>query len=247
MKLKLLLRHLSISAPRMTIRTHRPWPVRVVAIFLLVGGGAALGIGSLQLWNNLSPSHSNIDQATFFKIEAENKQLKADSLRLQAEMAAADSKIAIEIAAKTELAQQLRHLENEIGNLKSDLAFFEQLMPLSVNAQGPAIRGADFKKEANNKLSFRLLLVQNSQAMTEFEGQIHFILKTLDNQKNSVNISYPNPTSANTAWPASWPVKFKQYQKLEGSVTIPAGSIPQSVTVRLMRDHKIQAERKVLL
>jgi len=44
MRLKLLRRRLSISAPRMIVRSHLPWPLRWAVVALMFGFSAALAL-----------------------------------------------------------------------------------------------------------------------------------------------------------------------------------------------------------
>ena len=44
MRLKLLRRRLTISAPRVIVRSHLPWPVRWAAVAVVLGFSAAIAL-----------------------------------------------------------------------------------------------------------------------------------------------------------------------------------------------------------
>jgi hypothetical protein len=46
---KLLRRRLSVSAPRMIVRSHLPWPLRWAVIALMFGFSAALSLWAFEL------------------------------------------------------------------------------------------------------------------------------------------------------------------------------------------------------
>ena len=55
MRFKLLRRRLSISAPRMIVRSsHLPWPLRWAVIALMVGFSAALALWAFEFGKNIA-------------------------------------------------------------------------------------------------------------------------------------------------------------------------------------------------
>ena len=54
MRWKLLRRRLSISAPRMIVRSHLPWPLRWVAVALVFGFSAALALWAFEFGKSIA-------------------------------------------------------------------------------------------------------------------------------------------------------------------------------------------------
>ena len=54
MRWKLLRRRLSVSAPRMIVRSHLPWPLRWMAAALMLGLSAALGLWAFEFGKSIA-------------------------------------------------------------------------------------------------------------------------------------------------------------------------------------------------
>ncbi|MBL8301163.1 MAG: hypothetical protein JNM26_00155, partial [Ideonella sp.] len=54
MRLKLLRRRLSISAPRMIVRSHLPWPLRWAVAALVLGFSAALALWAFEFGKSIA-------------------------------------------------------------------------------------------------------------------------------------------------------------------------------------------------
>ena len=48
MRWKLLRRRLSVSAPRVTVRSRLPWPIRWLVLALMMGGSAAVAVWTYE-------------------------------------------------------------------------------------------------------------------------------------------------------------------------------------------------------
>jgi len=54
MRWRLLRRRLSISAPRMAVRSHLPWPLRWAVAALMLGFSAALALWAFEFGRNIA-------------------------------------------------------------------------------------------------------------------------------------------------------------------------------------------------
>ena len=160
------------SAPR-AAKTRAPWPLRAFALLLILALGAALGSG-LYEWvrrvAGLAPQVSASDAAS---LQADRERLAGELQALQGRLNAADGRIEMERAAKDKLEAELRASQKEVGDLRNDLAFFEQLIPADPRMGQVSIRSAELEKQGT-ALRYRVLLMRSGRPSGEFKGTLQF-------------------------------------------------------------------------
>ena len=223
MRLKLLRRRLSISAPRVIVRSHLPWPLRWAVVALMVGFSAALALWAFEFGKDIAgfDSHSS----------AELQRLRAEAARLHGERDkavsianTAESLLTTEKTVQERLAQQLRQSGAEVLALKNDLGFFERLLPAGGGAEGLAIRGLQVEAPAVGPVRFQLLVMQSGKTTTEFKGQYEVTLTgTLDGKP----WSFTPPSGPQ-------PLQLKQYLRVEGLLAPPPQAVVKTASVRVL-------------
>ncbi|MEY8875260.1 MAG: DUF6776 family protein [Leptothrix sp. (in: b-proteobacteria)] len=223
MRLKLLRRRLSVSAPRMTVRSRLPWPLRWVAFALMLGFCAALGLWAYEFGKDIA----GIDRTA----QAERNRLRDELQRLSAEHEraltianSADTLLKSAKVAQDSLASKVKSLEAENLALMRDLAFFERLMPSTTGNKRLAVRGLQVDIEAKGRLRYQALLMQASGRTAEFRGRYEVLLSgQLAGQPWSLPVDLASPS-----------LVLKQYQRLEGVADFPAGAVVKTVEVRVL-------------
>jgi hypothetical protein len=124
MRWKLLRRRLSVSAPRMIVRSHLPWPLRWAVAAVVLGFSAAIALWAFELGKDLAGLDTGAKEE-LLRLRAEVAQLRADGDRAISVANTAESLLKTERAAQERLAQQVRQLEAEKQSLQADLGFFE--------------------------------------------------------------------------------------------------------------------------
>lgn len=220
MRWKLLRRRLSISAPRMTIRSHLPWPLRWAVAAVVLGFSAAIALWAFELGKSLA----GLDKGSrdeLVQLRAEVARLRADGERAGNIANTAESLLKAERAAQERLAQQLRQLEAEKQSLQADLGFFERLLPVA--GDGVQLRGLRAELKAPGELRWQLLVMQPGKAVAEFSGRFDITVSgTLDGKPWSTGL--PGGPK---------PLQLKQYARLEGLIGHPAGAVVQTVQARV--------------
>ena len=109
MRWKLLRRRLSVSAPRMIVRSHLPWPLRWAVAAVALGFSAALALWAFEFGREIA----GLDRGTkeeLSSLRSELARLRQDYLRARQVSDTAESLLRAERAAQDRLAQQLRQL-----------------------------------------------------------------------------------------------------------------------------------------
>jgi hypothetical protein len=222
MRWKLLRRRLSISAPRVSVRSHLPWPLRWALLALVLGFSAALALWAFETGRDIAGLDREA-QRELAMLRREVVQLREERDRAQAIANSAESLLKMEQVAQERLVQQLRVVEIENQELKSDLGFFERLLPAGGDA-GPAIRALQVEDAGEGRLRYQLLVMQPGKAPAEFQGRYDVML---------VGLRQGQPWSALAAG-APWPLRLRQYRRVDGVVDHPDDAVVQSVQVRVL-------------
>lgn len=133
MRFRLLRRRLTISAPRMAVRSALPWPFRWAFIAIVLGFCGAIGLWAFEFGRDIAGGDGNA-KAELIELRADVLQLRTE--RDQAKLVAntSDSQLTTEKATQAGLVSQVRKLETENQALRDDLALVQTLMPLANKA-----------------------------------------------------------------------------------------------------------------
>lgn len=219
MRWKLLRRRLSVSAPRMIVRSHLPWPLRWAVVALALGFSAALALWAFEFGKEIAGLDRSSRQE-LAQLRVEVASLRSENDRARAVADSADSLIKAEKTAQERLAQQVRQLEADKLALQADLGFFEGLMPLS--GEGLQLRGLQTDTNTPGELRFQLLLMQAGRANADFQGRYEL---QLAGQLEGRAWSH---TAA-----GSQALRFRQYTRVEGRIALPAGVVLKTVQARI--------------
>jgi hypothetical protein len=221
MRWKLFRRRLSISAPRVAIRSHMPWPLRWVVLAIAFGFSASLALWAFEFGKEIAGlERTSKEELTLLRTELET--LRAERERAQSIANTADSLLKTERVTQDRLSQQLRQSEAEVLALKADLGFFERLLPTA--GGGLAVRALQAEPMRPGQLRYQLLVMQSGRAPVEFKGRYEFQLAgTLDGKPWTF-----------TPQPAQRALALKQYARVEGMLDHPDAAVVKSVQVRVL-------------
>lgn len=221
MRWKLIRRRLSVSAPRMIVRSHLPWPLRWAAVALALGFSAALALWGFQFGKDIAGLDAGLEDEVR-RLRAEVEALRAERDRAQALANAADALLTAERAAQERLAQDLRQAEARALALQEDLGFFERLLPAS--AEPLQLRGLQADAPAPGQLRYQVLLMQPGRPGDAFEGRLEVVLTgTLDGRP--WRMALPGGPR---------PVTVRRYARVEGLVDHPVAAVLQTVQARVL-------------
>ena len=237
MKLRLWRRRMSVSSPKMTIRTRTPWPMRILIVTVaILAGAAAMWYFDAGQFTPVSPENARA-QLAHFKDELDKVSAERDQLSTTAN--AAESQLNIERSAQKQLAAQVKTLEAENTRLKEDLAFFESLLPNATGPAGVSIRRLKIDQIAPNQLRYRLLIMQGGKGDRRFVGSLQLMVTTLQDGKSAM-MTFP---AAVPAEQEKFKLSFMHYQRVEGVLTLPEGAATKLVQARVLENGQVRAQQ----
>jgi hypothetical protein len=221
MRWKLLRRRLSVSAPRVIVRSHLPWPLRWAVAAVVLGFSGALALWAFETGKDLAGLEADA-KAELAHLRVEVQSLREERDRAQAIADAADGLLKAERVALDRLAQELRQAQERQLALESDLGFFERLLPASGD-KPLQVRALQTDSAAPGQTRYQLLLMQAGRAPAVFEGRYDIRLSGLLDGK---------PWSAGLPGGPK-PLQLRQYARLEGLIEHPAAVVLQTAQARI--------------
>jgi hypothetical protein len=239
MKFKLWRRRLSISSPKMTVKTAQPWPLRLLFIAGVIGVGAASAMWAYDLSSGLAGPDAGDAKERLANYKEQIEKLTAERDQFSTTVNGAESQLNIERSAQKQLAAQVKTLERENTSLKEDLAFFESLLPNATGPQGISIRRVKIDQVVPNQLRYRLLIMQGGVGDRYFVGNLQLAVTTLQDGKSAMMV-FPenNPNELD-----KFKLNFKHYQRVEGVLTLPQGASVKLVQARVLERGQIRAQQ----
>jgi hypothetical protein len=221
MRWRLLRRRLSISAPRMIVRSHLPWPLRWVVVALSLGFSAAIALWAFEFGKDIAGlDRRSKDELAQLRIDV--AQLRSERDKAQAIANTAESLMRAEAVAQDRLAQQVRRIEAENLELKADLGFFQRLLP-AASGTGLTVRAMQATLESPGKTRYQLLVMQNGNVTADFSGHYAIVLAgTLDGR--AWNLS---PSGG------AKPLQLRQYVRVDGVIEHPPQAVVKTIEVRV--------------
>lgn len=235
MRLRLLRRRLTVSAPRMAIRSATPWPLRWLLAAVVLGFSGALALWAFEFGKDIAGLDRNAKQE-LESLRGEVRQLREDLGRAQSIANTSESLLTAEKSAQEQLALQIKQLQSDNQTLRTDLGFFERLIPGS-GSDALSIRGLQVERVGEAQLKWQVLMIQAEKNAPEFKGLLELSFGgTLDGKPWAVQQS-----------PTPQPVLIKGYLRQEGLVDVPAQAVVKTVTAKIIQGGAVKVLHTIKL
>ena len=234
MRLRLLRRRLTVSAPRVSVRSAMPWPLRWLVAAVVLGFSAALALWAFDFGRQIAGLDRNAKQE-LAQLRAEARNLRAELDRVRAVADTAESLLTAEKVAQEQLTLQLRQLESDNQTLRSDLGFFERLLPAS--GDNLAIRGVQVERVSPGQIRWQALMIQATKNAPDFRGTLEI---TFNGTLEGKPWSMPHA-------PRPQPVVIKGYLRQEGMLDVPPAAVVKSATAKILQNGTVRTMQTVSL
>ena len=235
MRFKLLRRRLTISAPRMAVRSAMPWPLRWAGVAIVLGFCGAISLWACEFGKDIAGLDTGAKEE-LIRLRADASKVREERDKLQSIMNTSGSLITAEKAAQERMAQQIKSLETENRALRADLGFFEKLMPAS-GTEAVAIRGLQAEVLSGTQLKWQVLVIQPVKNASEFRGKLELSFSgTLEGKPWMMQL----PGGA-------MPLQFRQYRRVEGMVDLPPQAVVKNVSAKVLEGAVSRAVQNVSL
>ena len=229
MRFRLLRRRLTISAPRMAVRSALPWPFRWAMLALVFGFCAAIALWAFEFGKVIAGLDGGAgEELVKLRVEVDKVKQERDQARSVANTS--QTLLTAEKAAQGQLLTQYKQLEIDNLGLRDDLGFFEKLIPLT-GSEGIAIRGLQAEVTEDRRLRWRVLLIQPQKSVAEFQGSLEVTFTGLLNGK-PWSTALPNGVQT---------VRFVQFGRFQGVQDLPPQAMVKNVSVKVLEGSVVKA------
>ena len=219
-----------ISAPRMAVRTRLSWRWRLPALF-----GAIALIAGMWWWGfDFGQFLGGFDRGAITerqaRLEAQAATAGAENAQLRARLAELESDLNFARGAQTTLLRQAHDLQGENAQMKEELAFLRTLFSDAGKPGTFTIQRLSAEKDRDNSYRFSMLVVRGGKPSDEFSGELSLIASVAAGGHNStLTLPDDQPDTA-----AALKLKFKYYQRVEGSFRVPPGGQLRGLQARVL-------------
>jgi len=229
LKFRLFRRRLTISSPRMAVRSALPWPLRWIAGALMLGFSASIALWAFEFGKGIAGLDTNAKQELSL-LRQEVASLRSDRDKAQSVANTSDSLLTAEKAVQEKMLSQIRQLELENRSLRDDLGFFERLLPAG-STEVAAIRSLQAELLSEMQLKWQVLVIQPVKNAPDFNGKLELTL---------------NGTQAGKPWVMTLPggaqaLQFKQYRRVEGVLDLPPLAVVKTVTAKFIEGTTVRS------
>jgi hypothetical protein len=235
MRFKLLRRRLTISAPRMKVRSAMPWPLQWAMAAVVLGFCGAISLWAFDKGRELAGVDDHAKEEVG-QLRDELTRIRAERDRIQSILNTSGSTITVERATQERLATQVRLLEAENRTLRENLGFFEKLTPVS-GTESVAIRGLQAEMLGGSQLKWQVLVIQPLKNAPEFRGQLEL---SFSGTQDGKPWTMPLPGGGQ-------PLQFRQYRRIEGMIDLPPEVVVKNVSARVVEGTVSRAVQNVSL
>jgi hypothetical protein len=224
-------RHFSISAPRMAVRTHLAWPWRALiglAVGALIVGMWWWGFDFGQL---LGGFNRRAIEQQIAALDADAKGAQAEAAALRTRNAQLESELAMMRGVQSTLARQLADLRHENAAMKDEVGFLQTFFD-GASKPGLAIQRLAVDANGGDVARYSVLVVRGGNPRTDFDGHVALAIDVTPvaaDGSPGQTIALP-PEGSDGANPLA--LRFRYYQRLEGTFRVPPGYAVRAVTAR---------------
>jgi len=217
----------------MAVRTHLAWPWKAGVAIVLVATAAGMGWLGFDLGQLGGTSRGERDQQ-LATLTADAAAAQRDVLELRARNMQLESDLAMMRGLQATLSKQQSEAQQENAQLKDELAFFRQFFADSKKAPGVGIPRIALDGNGSEVVRYSVLIIRGGSTQSDFDGQLALQAEMVptraaDPALKPLTVSLPGdrPEAA-----APLKLKFKYYQRVEGTLRPPPGYLVRTLTAR---------------
>jgi hypothetical protein len=234
-----------IAAPRVAVRTHIPWYWRALAGILIAAVAIALAGWIYDAGRRFAGFDRNEAAQEIVALRNRVAELEAQLGDMRRVATTSEGSLEIERTTQQQLSRQVHLLEGENVRLREDLAAFEQLSSGENQSGGLSIGRLRVEQTAmGGEYRYTMLVMYRAQQKShEFNGLVSLLISV---QQGGRDVIIQIPESAEPA-ADKHKVTVRHFRKIEGTFTVPPGSIVRKVEARLIQDGAVRASRQTNL
>ncbi len=219
---------MSRSAKQLVVTAYHPWRKRVVLVMLAL----AVPVGAWGLFD-YGRYRAGFDSHTAsrrqHKLLDNIEVLQKSNGSLSQQVAYLEQEKQVDQQAYAKIKSSLESMQNEISELKEEVAFYRGIATPQAAAQGLHIQNLQVSGNGSERgYSYKLVLVQMAKEKRETSGTVTLTVQGLLHQaQKEYSFSELSGRDAGKTF------KFKYFGQTEGDIILPADFVPTRVVVQV--------------
>lgn len=221
---------MSKRAQQLIIKQYQPvrfWALRIVyGIVLCLAGWGLYGVGQDSAGYNNAELAGNAE-----KLKEYIRSLEGQKEKLLEQVAVVERNRQVETQAFSDVDSSLKGLQEEILELKQEVAFYRGIVAPRESEGGLNIQSFRIEKAAeDNSFRFKLVLTQVAKSDSAVKGRLKIEIAGV---KDGKALNLPLSDVSGGAVP-NLDLRFKYFQTFEGNMVLPAGFGPTHVVIEII-------------
>jgi hypothetical protein len=219
-----------ISAPRMAVRTHLSWRWRLSALLGLAALTAGMWWWGFDFGQFLGGFNRSANAEKQARLESDADSARNENKQLRARLAELESDLNVTRGAQATLSRQALELQNENTQMKEELAFLRTLFNDNGKPGTVTIQRLTAERDRDDVYRFSMLVVRGGNPVDEFSGHLMLLASVAaGGQSSMLTLPDDQPDTA-----TALKLKFKYYQRVEGTFRVPPGGQLKSLQARVV-------------
>ena len=216
---------------QLIIKTHSPWKFWL-KWFLLLSVLSAVG-WLMFVVGQRSAGQVNVTlQQEQTRLQEKLYQIGKENTELREKYAVTERASQVDKESYNAISEDLKNLQNELFELKQEVAFYRGIVAPTETASGLHITDLTFDPlGAGNGFHFKLVLTQVMKNEYIVRGRVRISIEGLQaGQQQQLSLSQLSGGKLDD----DITMRFKYFQNIEGDIVLPDGFVPSSVVVDLI-------------
>lgn len=214
---------------KLKVKHYNPWKNKLILILLVI----ALIVGGIGLYDygrsmaGYDSAEADIQLQKFVEI---NNELDEEILTLREQKAQLERAAQIEQQAYTELNASIKVLQDEILELKEELAFYRGIVSPKEASRGLHLQSFTLVGNGNHSYRYKIVLTQVLKNDRMASGRVQLRVDGLMN--NAPKTLHLSAMSDKAVKELSY--RFKYFQNLEGNLNLPERFRPLRASIQIL-------------
>lgn len=246
MSLRRLRGRFGIAAPKVAVRTHVPWHVRLASVAGILAILAMLSGWAYDAGRKIAGFDQNETTHALDELRQANTELEEEVARLRGLLATSESSLQIEQAAQKLLVEKNGALALENSKLKEDLAVFERLAKLEGKAgEEVSLDRLTLRRDTpagHYRYSF-LIALQGTRRGKESTFDLQLLALPRPDAAGAI-ISIPREKEPDLV---QYKIALRNFRRIEGKFDVPADYPLGAVEIRIFERGVLKTSKSVNL
>jgi uncharacterized protein DUF6776 len=222
-----------VRARRTAVSTPLSWRARIATLVATVTVVVGIGWWGLDFGQAFGGANRKEVENRLSTLDAEAARLRTEAADLRGRNSLLESDLAMSRGAEQGLSRQANNLVAENAQLKEEVAFLQKLVADSSKQAGLSIPRLTVDVDPDGAYRYNLIVVRGGNPKGDFEGHVALQASLSAPDGGLVTLTLPDDQPDTRA---GLDLRFKYYQRIEGTLRLPAGSRLTALTARAYED-----------